>query len=210
MRVYHVQLGDAGEGERAPGCLRGDVDLGFSFVVYEGGSVEELESCAQNRHVTALYATHDGVFVPDILGAPEFVNRSFRELYAGGVPSVTLLMAKSDGRATAEPDSSRPSGDGAQQPWPECLRGDVAAGFTLVLYEGGGVEELESCARSRHATALYALDDGVFVPYILGAPEFVNRDFGEFFAGVLPAFTPLVARSDGPPAAGPDRDDEDN
>ena len=198
MRVYVVRFGEA----PSAACLRGDVAEGFSLVIYEGGSVEELEDCAQGRHVTALYTTHDGVFVPDILGAPAFVNRSFRELYAGGVPPITLLLAKSDGPATAEPGSSSPPGGGAPRPWPECLRGATSTGFSLVLYEGGSVEGLESCAQGLGVTALYALDDGVFVPHILGAPAFVNRDFEELFADGLPAATPLLARSGGPPEAG--------
>ncbi len=45
--------------------------------------------------------------------------------------------------------------------------------------------------------ALYVLDDGVWVSYILGAPEFVNRSFRELFAdGLPPAATPLVGKSD--------------
>ena len=202
-RVYRVALGDP-EQEATPGpwphCLRGDVAEGFSLVLYEGGSVEELEDCVRGRHVSALYATHDGAFVSHILGAPAFVNRDFRELHAGGVPPATLLLARSDGPATAEPGGGGPPGGGAPEPWPECLRGDLAAGFSLVLYEGGGVEDLAACARGRGASALYALDDGAFVSYILGAPEFVNRDFGELFAGGLPAATPLLARSEGPAA----------
>ena len=203
-RVYRVALG-APEQEAAPGpwahCLRGDVATGFSLVLYEGGSVAELEDCVQGRHVSALYTTHGGAFVSHILGAPEFVNRSFRELHAGGVPPATLLLAKSDGPATAEPGGGGPPGGGAPEPWPECLRGDLATGFSLVLYEGGGVEDLAACARGRGVTALYALDDGAFVSYILGAPAFVNRDFRELFADGLPAATPLLARSEGPPEA---------
>ena len=209
-RVYRVALGDP-DREATPGpwphCLRGDVAEGFSLVLYEGGSVEELEDCAESRHVTALYATQDGAFVPDILGAPEFVNRSFRELYAGGVAPVTLLLARSDGPASAEPDGSSPPGDGPVRPWPDCLRGDASTGFALVLYEGGGVEDLAACAQDLGVTALYALDDGVFVPHILGAPEFVNRSFRELFAGGLPAATPLLARSEAPPAGAADQDD---
>ncbi len=202
-KTYRVAFGEA-EQEATPEpwthCLRGDIAEGFSLVLYEGGSVEELEDCAQGRHVTALYTTQDGVFVPDILGAPEFVNRSFRELYAGGVPPVTLLLAKSDGPATAGPGSSSPPGDGGPRPWPHCLRGATSTGFALVLYEGGGVEDLAACAQGLGVTALYALQHGVFVPHILGAPEFVNRSFRELFAGGLPAFTPLLARGGRRPA----------
>ncbi len=88
----------------------------------------------------------------------------------------------------------------AQAPPAPCLRGAVAVGFNLVSYEGGTVGELVSCAESRHITALYATRDGVFVPYILGAPGFVNRDFRALFADGLPAGTPLLAASDGPPS----------
>ena len=79
------------------------------------------------------------------------------------------------------------------------LHGAVAAGFSLVVYEGGGVDELEACARSRDVTALYALSEGDFVSYILGAPDFVNARFVELFADGLPLMTPLVARSEGQP-----------
>ena len=181
-----------------PHCLRGAVSEGFSLVVYEGGSVEELVSCAESRGIVAFYALHDGAYVPYILGAPDFVNREFRELFADGLPPITPLVAGSNG-----PPSPDPFGDdlddGGQQPWPQCLRGAVAAGFSLVVYEGGSVEELEACARSMDVTALYTLSEGEFVSYILGAPDFGNQPFRDLFADGLPLMTPLVARSEGPP-----------
>ena len=48
---------------------------------------------------------------------------------------------------------------------------------------------------------MYALADGEYVPYILGAPEWVNQSFADLFADGLPPITPLVARSDGPTEA---------
>ena len=84
------------------------------------------------------------------------------------------------------------NGETEQEPSPDCLRGDSGVRFSLVVYEGGSVEDLEACARSLHVTALYTLDDGASVSLILGAPEFVNRPFRELFLdGLLPA-TPLV------------------
>ncbi len=77
------------------------------------------------------------------------------------------------------------------------MGGDIAAGFGLVLYEGGSVEELGSCARDRHVAALYTLGGGAYVSYILGAPEFVNDGFREVFPDGLPAATPLIAKSEG-------------
>ena len=200
-KVYRVQFPETGwdpARDPWPHCLRGALSEGFSLVVYEGGSVEELVSCAESRHIVAFYALHEGAYAPYILGAPDFVNREFREIFADGLPPITPLVAGSNG-----PPSPDPFGDdledGGQQPWPECLRGDIAAGFSLVVYEGGSVDELEACARSLDVTALYTLSEGEFVSYILGAPDFVTQPFRDLFAGGLPPMTPLVARSEGPP-----------
>ena len=69
------------------------------------------------------------------------------------------------------------------------------------------MEELTACARGLGVATLYALDDGAWFPYIIGAPAFVNRSFVALCAGGLSPMTPLVAKSDGPPAAGPERGD---
>ncbi len=188
-RSYRVALGEAG---LPASCLRGAVAEGFSLVVSAGGSVEELVACALSRDVTALYALHAGVYVSYILGAPDFVNRPLVELFAAGVPSLTPLIV-----ASSTPSAAKPGGAGeeaAVESWPECLRGDIAEGFSLVLYEGGDVEDLTTCARSSDVMAVYALQGGEFVSYILGAPEFVNQSFLELFAEGFPSFTPLVAK----------------
>ena len=181
-----------------PHCLRGAVSEGFSLVVHEGGSVAELVTCAESRDVAAFYALHEGVYVSYILGAPNFVNREFGELFADGVPPITPLVAASNGPPSADPFGDDLD-DGRQPPWPECLRSTVVAGFSLVVYEGGSVDELEGCARSADITALYALSGGEFVSYILGAPDFVTQPFRDLFADGLPLMTPLVARSEGQP-----------
>ena len=199
-RVYRVQFPDTGwdpARDPWPHCLRGAVSVGFSLVVYEGGSVEELVSCAESRGIVALYALHQGVYVSNILGAPDFVNREFREIFADGLPVMVPLVAASNGPPSADPFGDLD--DGGQQPWPECLRGAIAAGFSLVVYEGGSVDELEACAQSRDVAALYALSEGEFVSYILGAPAFVTQPFRDLFADGLPLMTPLVARSEGLP-----------
>ncbi|MYH40339.1 MAG: hypothetical protein F4150_00815 [Chloroflexi bacterium] len=188
--AYRVRI------EQAAGepCLAGAVGVGFSLLAHRGGSVEELEGCARERHVAALYATDGGSFVPYILGAPAPVNRPFVELYASGLLPGTLLIARSDG-----PPSPAPPGARDEPPWPECLRGEVAAGFSLVRYDGGSLQALGPCARERHVTALYATHEGAFVPYIVGAPAPVNRAFRELHAGGLPHGTALLAKSDGAP-----------
>ena len=116
------------------------------------------------------------------------MNAGFLELFPDGLPPITPLVAASNGPPSADPFGDLD--DGGQQPWPECLRGDIAAGFSLVVYEGGSVEELEACARSADITALYALSEGEFVSYIVGAPEFVNLEFRELFVDGLPVMTP--------------------
>ncbi len=71
-----------------------------------------------------------------------------------------------------------------------------------MLYQGGSVDELETCARALGVTALYALRDGVYASYILAAPAFVNAQFVALFPDGVPAVTPLVAKSGEPSAAG--------
>ena len=201
-RVYRVRLGAPEQPEQPDtsepeaGCFRGDVAVGFSLVVYEGGSIEDLEACARSRHVTAVYLLGDGVYVSYILGAPDFVNDGFVGLYRDGMPALTPLIVASDGPATA----AAPAAD-VTAAWPECLRGDVAVGFSLVVYEGGSIDDLEACARSRHVTALYLLGDGAYVSYILGAPEFVNADFRALFPDGLGSVTPLVVKHEPPSQA---------
>ena len=192
-RVYRVRLAEPAP---AADCLRGAVTVGFSLLVSAGGSVEDVVACAESRHVTALYTLHEGVYVSYILVAPDFANRTFRELFPDGVPALTPLIARSEG-----PPSAAPAASEVTEPWPECLRGAIATGFSLVLYEGGSVEELASCAASRDVSAVYALRDGEYVPYILGAPGFVNQPFQDPYTDGLPPIAPLVAKSDGPSEA---------
>ena len=195
-KVYRVRFGQEQAAGPAPDCLRGAVGIGFSLLVYEGGSVEELEACAQSRHITAVYALAGGEYVSYIIGAPAFANQSFRELYTDGVPSLTPLTAGSDGPPTADPvgdSGGSPDGDSPQL-WAECLRGEIVSGFSLVLSEGGSVDDLAACATDHGVTALYALDEGEWVSYIVGAPELVNAAFRELFADGLAPATPLVAR----------------
>ena len=198
-KVYRVRLAEAGP---SANCLRGAVAAGFSLAVFEGGSIEDLVACAQNRHVSGLYALHDGAYLSYILGAPDFVNRPFRELFAAGVPALSPLIARSDGPPSPDPtpDSGGAGVDGLTQPWPECLRGAIVTGFSLVVFEGGSVADIEACAQSRHVSALYTLHDGKYLPYILGAPDFVNRPFHDRFVDGVPAVTPLIAKATIPPA----------
>ena len=192
-KTYRVRLGQEEAAGPAPDCLRGAVTVGFSLVVYAGGSVEDLVACAEGRNVTAIYALEGGEYVSYTLGAPEFVNEDFRALFADGVPALTPLTVKSEGPATAAPLASAVTG-----PWAACLQGEIAEGFNLVVYEGGSVDDLVACARGRGVSAVYTLNEGEYVSYILGAPEFVNQSFAGLFADGVPSVTPLVVKRDGP------------
>ena len=198
-KTYRVAFADAGPSAT---CLRDAIAEGFSLVVSEGGSIEDLVACAEGRGVTALYTLDDGEYVSYILGAPAPVNERFVALFADGLPSLTPLIAKSDG-----PPSPAPETDDVREFGPDCLRGEIATGFSLVLYEGGSVDDLDACARGRGITAMYTLHEGAYVSYILGAPELVNRAFAGLFADDVPAVTPLVARSDSPLTASADGGD---
>ena len=191
-RVYRVRLGEAGP---SASCLRGAIAEGFSLVVYEGGSVGDLVACAQSRGVTALYALSGGEYVSYIIGAPEPVNARFGGLFADGVPALTPLVVRSE--SPVEAATTAPFPDADADAWPVCLRGEVAEGFSLVVYEGGAVGDLDACAESLGIDAVYVLADGAWVSYILGAPVFVNRDFAELFLDGVPAVTPLTVRRDG-------------
>ena len=197
-KTYRVRLGEEEAAGPVAGCLRGDIAVGFSLVVYAGGSIEDLVACAESRDVAALYVLDSGEWVSYILGAPELVNRSFAGLFAEGLAALTPLIARSDGPASPDPSGDEPRPGDATQPWPACLQGEIAEGFNLVVYEGGSVGELEACAEGVGLAALYALSDGVWVSYILGAPEFVNRSFAALFADGVPSATPLVGKRDAP------------
>ena len=190
-KVYHVRFGEAGP---SANCLRGAIGAGFSLVVSGGGSIEDLEACAQSRSVTASYVLHEGEYVPYTLGAPDLVNEAFGALYPAGLPALTPLLVQSEGPPSADPAA----GGEVTEPWPECLRGAIVEGFSLVLHEGGSVDDLDACAQSRAVAALYSLAGGEWVSYILGAPEFVNAAFRELYPDGLAPATPLLTRHDPP------------
>ncbi|MDE2696116.1 MAG: hypothetical protein OXH97_06305, partial [Chloroflexota bacterium] len=147
--------------------------------------------CAARRRVTARYVLHEGEWVSYILGAPDFVNAPFKALFAESVPALLPLVLRSEGAATAAP-----AAPGVPEPCATCLRGEVAEGFSLVLYEGGSVDELASCAEAFGISAIYTLADGQWVSYILAAPDFVNARFRELFQDGVPIAAPLVVRSE--------------
>ena len=180
-KVYTYNMPDATDARLASLTLS-DVDFGefspgqpeYAGVAADGVTETTVEASAMYRRATVVVEPADtdtGTF-PD------------------GLPALTPLIARSEG-----PPSPAPASDDVTQPWPDCLRGDIATGFSLVLYEGGSVDELDACAQSLDVTTVYALVEGEYVPYILGAPGFVNEPFRELFPDGLGSVTPLIAKS---------------
>ena len=119
-------------------------------------------------------------------------DREGHQVALAAVPGITVTVTSPDeSRTRVYRVSLRQAGAVVS-----CLRGDVATGFSLVVHGGGSLEDLVACAGSRHILALYALEGGAYVPYIAGAPVFVNAAFSELFRAGVPAWTVLVAKSD--------------
>ena len=109
---------------------------------------------------------------------------------------ITVTVTSRDGTRTRVYRVSRRA-----PPTPRLL-GEVAAGFSLLVFEGGPLEQLAEAAERRHVTALYALEGGRWLTWIARAPDFVNAAFAGRFAEGLPAGTVLVAASEGPATQG--------
>ncbi len=78
---------------------------------------------------------------------------------------------------------------------PECLDG-LGDEFGVVRSSGGGPNHLEACMRRLGVRAVWVRDGGSYVPYILGAPAFVNEPFLALFprGDTIPWGTELIAR----------------
>ncbi len=73
------------------------------------------------------------------------------------------------------------------------LIGDLAAGYSLVLFSGGSVEELAGVAEARGASVVYARIRGLWFSYFLSGPEFISDKFIDHFAEGVPVATPFYA-----------------
>ena len=190
-RIYSYNMPDASD-TRLAALVLSEIEIGdfapgkheYEAVVPPGVARTTVEARAAQSRATVVIAPPDS----------DRLTNGHQAAVADGV-EITVSVTS--------PDRSRTGTYRvriAQAPPLPCLRGTVAAGLSLLSYEGGSVRELVSCAESRHIRTLYATHDGAFVPYILGAPEVVNQAFRALFSSGLPADTPLLAASDGPPS----------
>ena len=194
-RVYSYNMPDAIDASLASLSLSG-VDIGefaSDRPEYEG----VVDDGVTETTVEAEAAQDDAVVDIDPPDADE--DTDGHQVAVGGGAEITVTVTSANGSRMQVYRVAL----GEAGPSATCLRGAIAVGFSLVVYEGGGIEDLGACATSRNVTALYALSDGEYVSYILGAPEFVNEDFRALFAEGLPSLTPLTVKSDGPATAAP-------
>ena len=198
-KIYSYNLPDAIDARLASltlsGVEFGEFDPGRSDYEGTGGEgVTEttVEAAAMQRRADV------GIEPPDADGEADGHQVALQDL---SEISVTVSSADGSRTKTYRVRLGETEQESVPEPWPRCIRGDIAVGFSLVVYEGGSVEELEACARNLHVTAVYVNDSGQYLSYILGALEFVNRSFIELFPDGLPPATPLSVASDGPPPA---------
>lgn len=68
-------------------------------------------------------------------------------------------------------------------------------GFAIVVWGGGTPDALVGAATAGGCApaSVWITASGQFVPYIVGAPEFVNADFvGRYEGGSMPNGTPVI------------------
>ncbi len=204
-RVYSYNMPDAIDARLSSLTLAG-IEFGeFSprRLGYEGGAGTGVEETT----VEAVPAQAEATVVIEPPDADGDSSEGYQVTLAG-VREITVTVTSPDGSRTrvyrvalAGPEEPVPPHAGLDGRPAECLRGPVVAGgFSLVLARGGSVDDLATCSAERGVTALYALHEGEWVSYHVGAPEFVNRPFRELFAEGLPASTPLVVKGGEPEA----------
>jgi len=68
-------------------------------------------------------------------------------------------------------------------------------GYAIVVWGGGTPSALVDAAGAKGCTAasVWITAQGQFVPYVVGAPDFVNEGFvGRYPGGVMPGGTPVI------------------
>ena len=96
-----IQIGEAPvepepepEPPHVPALDRTPASTGYTLVVFNGGTVAELDAVLADvcGSSAAAYATNLGSYVSYLVGAPSVVNRAFNDLFADGIPASTPLL----------------------------------------------------------------------------------------------------------------------
>ena len=199
VRIADGEVADirfsAGSGEVPEGG-----EVGLTFAIANDVTFQRTETINLAIAGTAM----PGVDFTVVDEGGQALSAPYAIAFPPGVSSVTATVHVTDD-ADTEPDEDisigasfarrgEPLGANeiviAASDAPVCLCGNIHAGFILDVYEGwSSVEELVACAESRDTVALLAPHKDEYVPYIFGAPDFINREFMELFADGLPATT---------------------
>ena len=188
-KVYSYNMPDAIDARLASLTLSG-VDIGefsSSQTEYEGVAADGVT----RTMVEASAAQHQAAVAIEPADSDEVADGRQAAVADGAEITVTVTS----------PDGTRNRVYLVRITVRECL-GGLGADFSLVAYEGGGIADLEACARSLSVEALYAWDGSAYLSYILDAPLFVNEGFVALFPEGLPDGTELLARREPPPAPG--------
>ena len=145
-RVYSYNMPDAIDARLASLSLSG-VGIGkfdpgrteYEAVVADGVTETTVEAEAMQRRTTIVTDPED---------ADTEVDDHQVALQDLGEITVTVTSQDGSRMKTYRVQFPETAWDPARDPWPHCLRGAVSEGFSLVVYEGGGVAELVSCAES--------------------------------------------------------------
>ena len=203
-KVYSYNLPAAIDARLASLTLSG-IDIGeFSATreEYEGVAAESVTETTVMAEALQPRATVT-IDPPD---ADEDAENGSRAAVEDGT-EITVTVTSEDGsrkrvyrvRIGGAAEESVEEEAGVREPSADCLRGLTPVTFSLVIYEGGSVDELAACARSQSVSALYTHSEGRWVTLILDAPAFVNVEFRALFAGGLAPITPIVAKREPPP-----------
>ena len=146
-RVYTYNMPDAIDARLASLTLSG-VDIGE----FDPGRTEYEGSVGEGVTETVVTAeamqrrTDVAIDPPDADGN----EANGHQVALAGLAEITVTVTSADGsrKKVYRVRFPETGWDPARDPWPHCLRGAVSEGFSLVVYEGGSVEELVVARRA--------------------------------------------------------------
>ena len=140
-KVYTYNMPNAIDARLASLTLSG-VDIGdfdpgrpdYEGVPGEGVIETTVEAAATQRR------TNIEIDPPDADGD----DTNGHQVALEGIDAITVTVTSADGSRieTYRVRFAEAAWDPARDPWPYCLRGAIAEGFSLVAFEGGSIEEL--------------------------------------------------------------------
>jgi outer membrane protein assembly factor BamB len=170
--------------------LDGPPGPGVAIAIYSGGPIEDLPLAAPNAQ--SFFVTVEGKFIGYVVGAPDFVNGDFVQLFHGGIPASTpMIVLSSENAANPSDDGGSPPvsfagggpsntninpGPGPSRPpsvlWQvgaderQLLLGPVVSGLDLYFSDGDAIHSYSAADGThqwtRDRTEFTATDDALF------------------------------------------------